>query len=121
MDNSKNSTFWIPLLLAIAFLFFGWGVPALGVELPPYSALAALVSAVLFVIWAGILAYQGSTKTTIQSLNGGSGGYAAVDGNHSSAEGGDGGVAGAGKGGDGGGATVHGNNSSARGGRGGNG
>ena len=121
MSDHQNSTFWIPSLLAVAFLIFGLGIPELGIQLPEHSTEGALAIAVLFVIWAGYLAYQSSAKSAGQLTGGGLGGSASVVGNHSTATGGDGGSTVARAGGAGGSASVSGNNSSARGGRGGNG
>ncbi len=117
--RSVTPTFWIPLLLGIATVALGLGLPTMGINLPVGSSVVAVALAVLLIIWAGILAYRARAQT--DTLGGGRGGHAWVEGNFSRAIGGRGGEAVKHAGGTGGNASVRGNNSTAKGGDGGTG
>ncbi len=121
MAANRISTFWIPLVLSIAFLLFGLAIPAMKIEVPAQSANVAFAIAALLVVLAYILSRRDHAAHPGPVVGGGAGGEASVVGNDSDAMGGDGGAAGKGMGGAGGKANVHGNNSLARGGSGGRG
>jgi membrane protein implicated in regulation of membrane protease activity len=112
-------SFWVPLLIGVAFLIFGLALPALGIGVPSWAvwtALAVAVALVLFAFWT----VRRSACTGTPASNAGPGGNARVTGNRSKAFGGKGGRGGIGKGGRGGDATVTGDGSIAAGGKGGN-
>ena len=111
--------FWVPLLIAVAFLVFGLALPALGIGVPSWAVWAALTVAVALVFFAFWTVRRSASTGTIAG-NAGSGGNARVTGNQSNAFGGEGGRGGIGKGGRGGDATVTGDGSNAVGGKGGN-
>lgn len=111
-------TFVVPLLLGIASLALGWGLPTLGIDLPTWSGAAAVIFALGCILVAAYRALQASDPTSTEA--GGAGGNATVLGDESTAKGGDGGRGRTGRGGRGGNAEVLGDRSSAVGGKGGN-
>lgn len=117
MSDHPHDTFYIPLLLGVAALLVGFGLPALGVTVSHSIAWTLNVSAPVLVIAAGILAYRTRKKSVVG--RGGRGGSATTVGDGNTAHGGKGGNANGGIGGDGGHAAVRGSGSVARGGDGG--
>ena len=110
-------TFWIPLVLGIAFLIFSLALPALDLHLSPWSVWLFLAIAIILLIWAWRVARNAGAEGILG--HGGAGGAATVSGQGSKAIGGAGGAGGTGDGGRGGSATVSGDQSTAVGGKGG--
>lgn len=117
MSSDPITSFWIPLLLGVAFLLLSFALPVLGAALPKWTAPAGVVAGLSLLAWAGAWAYRKRSGQSDRS--GGAGGDASVTGTGSSGFGGAGGTGRTGRGGKGGNATVKGQGSVARGGRGG--
>ena len=120
MGEQRKAVFWIPLLLAVAFLCFGLGLPTLGISLPMWLTEATVALGLVLIVCAGVLAYRQRPPAGSPAM-GGEGGKASAKGTDSYAKGGRGGNAGSGSGGAGGTANARGKRSAAEGGEGGRG
>lgn len=118
MSGGKIITYWVPLILGVAFAILGAILPKYIESLPSWFRYAAIILALLLVVLSGALAYWGMGS---ELPRGGRGGSAKVSGDDNEAVGGRGGDAGQGDGGDGGKAVARGNRSVAKGGAGGKG
>jgi hypothetical protein len=118
MSSNKITIYWVPLLLAAAFLILGALLPKYVDGLPSWVRVGAIALAVVLILSTGVLAYLQKSSEPPQ---GGRGGNAKAYGDSNEALGGRGGDAGQGFGGDGGRAIAKGRRSVAKGGEGGKG